>query len=216
MQLSLQPHVHACFDNGVVVLLDVRANRYFAIPPSLICQEGDPIGGLPAGHARLNADGVRLLRKQGAVVDSEQPRAEVQVTAGIRTRAELCERPAISAMDSLRFGLACAFADVAVRRGALDAVVTSIASAKKRVSKRNAIMPASVFSRLRIWYPHARVCLFDSLALARFLAWNRCAFDLVFAVRSRPFAAHCWIESNGVALNDFYDTHAAFTPILRV
>jgi len=216
MQLSLQPHVHACFDNGVVVLLDVRANRYFAIPPSLICQHGERIGGLPAGHAHLSADGVRLLRGQGVVIDSEQPRAEVDVAAGIRTRAELDERPTISAVNSLRFGLACALADVAVRRGALHSAVTRIERARRKAFTGDAIAIASVFSRLRIWYPHARVCLFDSLALARFLAWNRCAFDLVFAVRSRPFAAHCWIEANGVALNDFYDTHAAFTPILRV
>jgi len=216
MALSLSPHVHACFDNGVVVLLDLQANRYFALPPGVLCAGGTPIGGLPAGKSKLSAAGVALLRQRAAVVETERSRADPNEAASVRVGATLIERPTVSRADLMTFMAACVLADLAVRRGALHSVVSAIKRAKDNAAPKSAIERASVFSRLRIWYPHARVCLFDSLALARFLAWGGSAFDLVFAVRSRPFAAHCWIESDGAALNDFYDTHAAFTPILRV
>jgi hypothetical protein len=216
MALSLSPHVHACFDNGVVILLDVRANRYFALPPAVLSTTGTEVGGLPIDKSNLTDQGVALLRGRGALIDGHRARGQADERAGLRVRAALIARPAISRTDTLVFAAACALADLAVRQGRLEACVAAIKRAKAKAVSNNVIEPASVFSRLRIWYPHARVCLFDSLALARFLAWRGCAFDLVFAVRSGPFSAHCWIESEGAALNDFYDTHAAFTPILRV
>ena len=217
MPLSLSPHVHACFDNGIVVLLDVRANRYFGLPPAVVGADGTRVGGLPAGRSALTEEGVALLRQREAVVETDAPRSDGDKIASVRTGAALTERPLIAPADAALFMAACALADIAVRRGALHQTLSAIARAKARPAEgRDAVERASVFSRLRIWYPHARVCLFDSLALARFLAWRGCAFELIFAVRSRPFAAHCWIESSGAALNDFYDTHAAFTPILRI
>jgi hypothetical protein len=216
MALCLSPHVHACVDKGVVVLLDLRANRYFALPRAAFSSTGPSIGGLPAGACKLSDRGVTLLRHQSALLDTDVPRAHFDETANVRSSAPLLERPVISRTDILMFTAACAIADLAVRRGTLEASVTAIKRAKDKSASNSAIERASIFSRLRIWYPHARVCLFDSLALARFLAWSGCAFQLVFAVRSRPFAAHCWIEASGAALNDFYDPHAAFTPILRI
>jgi hypothetical protein len=216
MALSLSPHVHSCCDNGVVVLLDLRANRYFALPPAAISATGAAIGGLPPGKSNLTDAGVALLRRQSALLETDAPRAQPDELARVRTGAALMDRPDVSRTDALLFAAACTLADIEVRRGALEGSVAAIQRAKANSTSHRAVERAGVFSRLRIWYPHARVCLFDSLALARFLAWRGCAFDLVFAVRSRPFAAHCWIESEGAALNDFYDTHAAFTPILRV
>lgn len=216
MPLSLSPDVHACSDNGVVVLLDLRANRYFALPPAVMLETGVAIGGLPAGRSRLSHEGVELLRARRAIVEAQTIRPDVQEAPSVREPAALNDRPLISRVDVASFAVACALADRAVRSGTLHASVNAISRAKARACAGDAVDRASAFSRLRVWYPRARVCLFDSLALARFLAWSRCSFDLIFAVRSRPFAAHCWVEAGGRALNDFYDTHAAFTPILRI
>lgn len=216
MTLSLSPHVHACFDNGVVVLLDLRANRYFALPPGALSATGTPVGGLPRGRSRLSDDGMNLLQRQDALLETDIPRPEPDEAASVRTKAALTDRPKVSRTDPAKFAAACALADIAVRRGKLLSAVSAIQRAKTTAPSDDAVARASAFSRLRVWYPHTRICLFDSLALARFLAWSGSGFDLVFAVRSRPFAAHCWIESGGAGLNDFYDTHAAFTPILRV
>ena len=73
----------------------------------------------------------------------------------------------------------------------------------------------SRFLALRPLYPRDYNCLFDSLALSRFLR-ERCASgDWVFGVRGAPFAAHCWVEIEGVPVNDDPDFVAPYVPILR-
>lgn len=59
-------------------------------------------------------------------------------------------------------------------------------------------------------------CLFRSLVLARFLSLegNRC--DWIFGVRLDPFEAHCWIERDGVVLNEFSDKAHEYRAILCV
>jgi len=37
----------------------------------------------------------------------------------------------------------------------------------------------------------------------------------VFGVRGAPFAAHCWVEIEGVPVNDDPDFVAPYVPILR-
>ena len=39
---------------------------------------------------------------------------------------------------------------------------------------------------------------------------------LVFAVMTRPFAAHCWVQLDETVLNDRLDHVRKFTPILVV
>jgi hypothetical protein len=38
----------------------------------------------------------------------------------------------------------------------------------------------------------------------------------VFAVRTWPFAAHCWLQAGDTALTDFADTLQPFTPIMTI
>jgi hypothetical protein len=216
MPLNLAPHIHACCDKGVVVLLDLRANRYLALPDAAVSLTGTPIGGLPSAANALTGAGVALLRRQGALVETCIVRPAFDEKPSIRDKIQLDTRPRITANSVLGFTMACLEADSAVRAGKLQGAIASTLRKKETPREGDAVLKASVFARLRPWYPHARICLFDSLALAHFLARHGCRFELVFAVRARPFAAHCWVESAGRALNDFYDTHAAFTPIMRV
>lgn len=59
-------------------------------------------------------------------------------------------------------------------------------------------------------------CYYDSLALLEFLARFAIYPDWVLAVRTRPFAAHCWVQQEGLVLNDTLARAKAFTPIVRV
>lgn len=59
-------------------------------------------------------------------------------------------------------------------------------------------------------------CRFRSLVLMNYLTRSGIAPDWVFGVRLCPFSAHCWVEYNGVILNEDSDTVAEFRPIMSV
>ncbi|MFL6603958.1 MAG: lasso peptide biosynthesis B2 protein [Steroidobacteraceae bacterium] len=74
----------------------------------------------------------------------------------------------------------------------------------------------SVFNSLRLFFPRPYQCLFDSLALINFLARFKLYPDWVFGVIAEPFDAHCWVQADGVVLNDTIERVSAFTPIMCV
>lgn len=59
-------------------------------------------------------------------------------------------------------------------------------------------------------------CLLRSLALATHLRSARCPACLVIGVRADPFAAHCWVMSGNVLVEEEPDVIALFTPLLIV
>lgn len=59
-------------------------------------------------------------------------------------------------------------------------------------------------------------CLVRSLSIARLLGARGLSVDLVFGVKLEPFAAHCWVQSGDVLLNDRPDNVHSFTPILVI
>ena len=59
-------------------------------------------------------------------------------------------------------------------------------------------------------------CLFDALALSEYLAAYRIYPRWVFGVQARPFAAHCWLQLNGIVLNDTVDHVKRYAPIMSV
>lgn len=57
------------------------------------------------------------------------------------------------------------------------------------------------------------ICLLDSLALLAFLRRRGHTATLVFAVNLTPFGAHCWVEHDGIILNDTLGSTQTFLPI---
>nr|WP_303649482.1 lasso peptide biosynthesis B2 protein [Asticcacaulis machinosus] len=57
------------------------------------------------------------------------------------------------------------------------------------------------------------ICLLDSLALLAFLRRRGHAAKLIFAVNLTPFGAHCWVEHDGIILNDTLGSTQTFQPI---
>ncbi len=75
---------------------------------------------------------------------------------------------------------------------------------------------ARVFLKYRPLFPRDYLCLFDSLALVRFLSGYDLYPDWVFGVQEDPFRAHCWVQAGEVVLNDHLDNVAVYTPIMTV
>lgn len=74
----------------------------------------------------------------------------------------------------------------------------------------------SVFRSLRPFYPRSYLCMFDSLALLHFLARHSIFPQWVYGVRLEPFAAHCWVQTADVVVNDTVDVVSDYTPIMSV
>ncbi|WP_372784839.1 lasso peptide biosynthesis B2 protein [Phenylobacterium sp.] len=69
------------------------------------------------------------------------------------------------------------------------------------------------FRRAAIWLPAPRKCLMRSFVLLRFLQRSGLDADWVIAVRTWPFAAHCWLQAGDVVLDEVPDRALAFRPI---
>lgn len=59
-------------------------------------------------------------------------------------------------------------------------------------------------------------CRWRSLVLFRYLTLCGIRPDWVYAVRTMPFAAHCWIQFDGVVLNDQLEKVRPYTPIMVI
>jgi hypothetical protein len=75
---------------------------------------------------------------------------------------------------------------------------------------------ARMFHKYRPLFPRDYLCLFDSLALVRFLSRYDLYPDWVFGVQEAPFSAHCWVQAGAVVLNDHLDNVSGYTPIMTV
>jgi hypothetical protein len=56
----------------------------------------------------------------------------------------------------------------------------------------------------------------DSIALLEFLDQAGLTAHLVFGVIADPFAAHCWVQTPELILNESVDTAGLFQPILAI
>lgn len=83
-------------------------------------------------------------------------------------------------------------------------------------SARDTETLAARFIAARRMVPIAPNCLPDSLALSFFLARRDLFPEIVFGVKLDPFAAHCWVQTDQLVLNDSRDTIEGFVPVLVV
>jgi hypothetical protein len=72
------------------------------------------------------------------------------------------------------------------------------------------------YAAARVQLPWRRLCVPDSLALARYL-WKRdIDCEVIFGVRLDPFAAHAWVQSGDLLLSDNINVVADYTPVFRL
>jgi len=86
---------------------------------------------------------------------------------------------------------------------------TSVPSA----ASMDVLAAATRFRNARRLVPMRGNCLSNSLTLIQWLAERGLGATLVFGVKLDPFAAHCWVQSSDVLLNDHPDRVERFTPL---
>ncbi|HEY1129943.1 MAG TPA: lasso peptide biosynthesis B2 protein [Roseateles sp.] len=231
----LADHVRACVHDGHVILLDLRRDKYVGIAGDQQAALSEIIAGWPAegGASDSSSAGCPLeswlhrLAAQHMLSDASttappcaplaEPLESLDIECGVRPPRIGWQRP---------MNLAWAFtiatywikhlslAEIESRIGLLRRPAGSGDWAASTAHLRDAV---SSYTRLRpfVFTVHDQ-CLRDSLTLLRFLATEGLFAQWVIGVRTRPFAAHSWLQTGHVVLNDVREHVRTYTPILVV
>ena len=216
--LTTAPGVSFGMVDGHPVFLDAAHDRYAALPRDMIepflaalARGGRAEPGAP-GTVRLIASGLFVLSETAGALE---PVRHVPPTRGLEPT-----RPRLRPADFARVWWLLACARQQVRTRPFSSLIASPLNPRIQASAVTRAQPLEMsiqrFHQARAYVPIASSCLGDSLALRRWLARRGHGCALVFATRLEPFAAHCWIEADGVVLNDTPERIATFAPVAVV
>ena len=221
MGLHLRPEVFYCLANGKVVLLDLAADRYLALPEAA----DHAFRALATGRPLDEADqqGLSSLLKSGLLVAGDEPLppppnlscptcSGLEVTAVKFNLIRLLDawrrqRQATQELD--RAGLRSVVSRLkALKTASLDAIPPARTDLPER--------PLAAFLQLRRHIHTRDQCLRRSLGLMNLMARYHFYPTLVIGVRMKPFEAHAWVQWHTMVLNDTVDQVSRYTPILTV
>ncbi len=178
-------HVRWAVENDVLFVLDLRSDAYLSVP-----------------MAKLETPGLaRQLDERGLLRPAGDP-----------SLPELRRMPSRDGKGLWSFWRAALWARNVMKRRTLDRATTLLQGADDAAAAGARELVVR-FQRWRPLYPRAASCLFDSLALGRFLWSAGVRSNLIYAVRGGPFSAHAWLEIGGVIINDDPEYCAGFTPM---
>ncbi|HEU4531632.1 MAG TPA: lasso peptide biosynthesis B2 protein, partial [Steroidobacteraceae bacterium] len=239
--LALPAHVHVCADGDHVVFLDLKSDRYWALPavstrgfsaqvkrwsvrraddddaPSADAATLETLcaRGLLCDEASGLCDEASVASSDGGeVAGAPTPRRDLTMT---RSAAPRSTRLAsfVYAATVAALTLKARGLQHAVARTSQRRLARSRASSVPRNDFDSAAELVASFERLRPLLFSARdACLFHSFALIEFLAQHDCYPHLLLGVRARPFAAHCWVQLDDTVLNDAVEHVSRYTPIM--
>jgi hypothetical protein len=230
----LADHVRACAMSDQIVLLDLRHSRYLALG----LRQWEVLNGtrnlMPAGQRhgchpdpaseteRLAAPLLRQRILTRAMTRGQTGASAQPPEASLDVRGVM-PFSAIGAGRVWRFAAAACWAAAALRLRSLSFSVDRVAKRAARLHHPQANDPTrlrdavAAFDTLRpLLFTSRDKCLYDSLTLVSFLAGEGLAAQWVIGVKTRPFAAHSWVQAGTVVLNDLHEHVRSFRPILVV
>lgn len=238
----LAPHVYPCVTDDHVVLLDLQRDKYVGVAreqmDSLAARvKGWPLDGVRPVEPAPAGEGVRISNTRADNVVGKMLAAGMLTTDAnvgkdatpvVMPRAELAlieedleAQPAVTATHFTRFARACSLTSLSLRMRSMESVIAGVearrAAARAACNLEVARPAVTAFIRLRpLLFRAQDACLFDSLALMRFLSYYGVFPTCVLGVQTGPFAAHCWVQHEGIVFNDAPEYVRKFTPILAV
>lgn len=213
-QLNLADHVRFCEIDGQHIFLDLKSDRYFSLPPPaaaafLALLEGD---ASPAEVVHLQAAGLLVDAPAGRPL---APTTHAEAASSFLEDGEIGHGLGMTLIaETLVLVLA---ARRSVRRKRLPGLLAKPGhgdSARQPACRDRRNRALGQFLRARRTIPIAPNCLYDSLALWRFLQRRAIPADLVIGTKLHPFAAHCWLQDGEMVLNDSLAAARGFAPIL--
>lgn len=233
---GLSQHVFLCVAGDQVVLLDLKADQYFALEWSSAAGIAAYVRGWPIAPLTGEDDMQvkpwdithALLRRRLLSADLVTGKAATPIHIPRPTRELVPDGH--GEHSRVRVGHAAAFLAAALRAAlmlrcwSLEHVITRVRRRKKFAANSRSIFDALAarqaivtFRTLNPWCFSARnKCLLTSLALLEFWPRGTLVPTWVFGVKTRPFAAHCWLQHEDMVLNDTLDHVESYTPIMAV
>jgi len=193
-----------------LVLLDLDADTYACIPNA-----GVSDAAFATDLDQLDDDVLSVLRDAGLIERRRTASAQMALpSVAIQDLGALHLTKAVDVPVLINTGRAA----LTLRRAGADPSLSElVACATSRRPVRSdadaAIRQAVALDRLLPWLPGRRECLQRSALLVRLLADQGLGADWVFGVRTWPFRAHCWVQIDGVCLNDDAERLRPYTPI---
>ncbi len=237
----LPSHVRACSTATGTVLLDLQRNRYFGVGHketsvlrSLAGNWDSPVtasASFASDAEPLSAqDAVRIADKlveAGLLsISAPTPAAFTPTQVDLESLLtsvghEIDRKSSIRWRHIVAFVRACTWARRSVRSRTLYLVAEDIGKQKNAAGAPfdadRAIELVGIFRRLR---PHTFAardqCLFHALALVRFMASYNVHPTWVIGVRTKPWAAHSWVQHGTLLLDSNPEEVCEYTPILAI
>jgi hypothetical protein len=215
-RFQMPSHLFVCTVDGGHVFLDLAGDRYFRLPPA----EEATFAALAEGRTEeISPPRLDPLLRAGVVVHSPGGKP-IAATAHPHPDASLAEGagPPLPGrlMDVAEVAALVLAARRTVKRKALPKAFSSFrndhAGRARRGRDRDRLVGR--FASARRFVPVGPNCLYDSLALRRFLCRRDVAADLVIGVKLHPFGAHCWLQDGTTVLNDALGGALGFKPVL--
>lgn len=242
-RLYLQQHIFAC---GVpdVVLLDLRRNRYLALPEHQSRLLAQLVPGWPY-TPEPETDVPRLSDASAAKIVNELLDQEILTTTPLRGKPAtpaviasatrtLVSQPKLipEPSDSKPYRAhhlpalvrAALTAAAQLRFSRVEQIVLQVAARRGRVGRcsvgavdsTTAALVADFYWLRPFVFTGRQKCLHHSLTLLHFLANFGVHPQWVFGIRKAPFGAHCWVQEGDTVCNDVLEHVAMFTPIMIV
>jgi hypothetical protein len=242
----LAPHVYPCVTDDHVVLLDLQQDKYVGVSREQMGGLAARVRGWPSADTLLPAEpsptsDVRTPNASSAqsVIDKmlaagmlttdasigkEARPVQIPRPDGVLVIEDLESRPDVRLTHVVRFLWASGITALALRWRSIESVIAGVsarnAAGRARVGTldvERARGAVAAFIRLRpLLFGAQDACLFDSLALMRYLSYYRVFPMCVIGVQTGPFGAHCWVQHEAVVFNDVPEYVRRFTPILAV
>jgi hypothetical protein len=229
-----------------VVLLDLQRDKYVGVDREQMASlaasvKGWPWGGsVPQLEPSSAADAVRtsntrsdtVIRKMLAAgmlttdpaVGKEARPVEMPHAETALVEEDLEAQPEVSLTHVVRFLRAALITVLGLRLRSIGFVITRASARKAAAGATRQALDldaargvVAAFIRLRpLLFGAQDACLFDSLALIRFLSYYGVFPTCVIGVQTGPFGAHCWVQHEAVVFNDAPEYVRRYTPILTV
>ena len=235
----LPAHIYACRVPGGAVFLDLHRNRYLGVGETEthvlrrhVANWQDT--GPALEHGSINETAAARILDSLAEFALLQPEVEHRPFSPISTglhEARLgldtfqASPQPIRMLDSWRFLRSCFWAYYVLHTSSLYDAARAVddfrqvdgSSVSSPTDTTQIHRCVQIFRRLRpyVFAAHGR-CLFQALALARFLQYYRARALWVIGVRVRPWAAHSWVQQGDLILDGTPESVREYTPILAV
>lgn len=240
-ELLLTKHTFVCLTDGVLVFLNLRADRYTCLERKYT----RPIGallGLPAltssgAEVETESANDETIRETvmtmidrdfatrdpalGKAAEFVEQHAELREMLGY----EIGEAPKVRADHVLRFFKALILTKFLLRFVSIERTVARVKRRRARHVARDGRPPSDerinelveVYKMLKPLFVTVKdQCVYNSLFLIEFLATYRVYPSWYFGVRLNDFYAHCWVQDGDIVYDDFVDNTSQNQPIMVV